>query len=65
LITRIPKEIQKIIKKRDNAEKYDYLLALIVELCDYPDFEDSAALQSLLTKLGNACLLSYPWLYIY
>jgi len=55
----IPKEIQKIMRKHTNAEKYNHLLALlIVELCDYPswkaDFEDSAALQSLLTKLGNA-----------
>jgi len=58
IFDQIPKEIQKIMKKRDNAEKYDYLLGLTRGLSRYStlkeDFEDSAALQSLLTKLGNA-----------
>lgn len=57
ILENIPKEIEKIKRRKDASEKFDLLFALTYNLDRYDswlnDYEDSAAVKSLITKLGN------------
>jgi hypothetical protein len=57
ILENIPKQIEKIKRKKDPSEKFDLLFALTYNLDQYDtwlnDYEDSAAVKSLITKLGN------------
>lgn len=57
ILESIPKEIEKIKRKKDPSERFDLLFGLTYHLNRYDtwlnDYEDSAGVKSLITKLGN------------